>query len=154
MLEGGLIKLPDPKTLTDGWVEAPANIPDTIYDNIMEYLLKHNAGKAFRGGKSLLESGYVSNIMTHSISVNLRYCIVRGLCVAEQKLSKDPYNVWVCLHKDNADVITGDCSCTAGYVVICLVDVSLHRAKQGLGTFCSTCGYYVSKPGDMLWNLS
>ena len=65
-------------------------------------------------GNSLLDSGHLSNIMVHVISPNIRYCIVRGLCLPEQKLSKDVYNVWVCLHKDSVAVATGDCSCTTG----------------------------------------
>ena len=47
-------------------------------------------------------------------SPNLRYCFVRGLCHPEQKLSKPPYNVWVCLHKDSGTIVNGHCSCTAG----------------------------------------
>ncbi|XP_057297429.1 uncharacterized protein LOC130629386 [Hydractinia symbiolongicarpus] len=119
LLENGLMRLPDPTTLKNDWVEAPINLPDTLNNNVTEYLEKNNAGKAFKGGNSLLQSGHVSNVMTHMISPNIRYCFVRGSCLPEQKLSKDPYSVWVCLHKDFGDVITGDCSCTAGVSGVC-----------------------------------
>ena len=42
-LEGGLLNLPDPKHLTDCWVVAPANIPDTTHDDVMDYLRVQNA---------------------------------------------------------------------------------------------------------------
>ena len=87
--------------------------------NVIEYLTKYDAGKAFKGGKSLCQSGHVSNVMTHLISPNIRFCFVRGLCLPEQKLSKEPYNVWLCLHKDSGEVTTGGCSCTAGVSGIC-----------------------------------
>ena len=116
VLENGMVNLPNPSSLKDEWVLAPLNIPDTTHEIVMHYLVTNDAGKAYRGGKSLLESGHVSNVMTHLISPNIRYCFVRGLCLPEQKLSNNPYDVWICIQKDTGDIITGDCSCTAGYV--------------------------------------
>ena len=52
------------------------------------------------------------------ISPNIRYFIVRCLCHPEQKLSKPPYDVWVCIHKDVGQVMTADCGCTAGYDIL------------------------------------
>ena len=60
----------------------------------------------FEGGKSLLESGHLTNVMTHVISPTIRYCFVRGLCLPEQKLSNAPYDVWVVLHKDTGNIVT------------------------------------------------
>ena len=31
-LENGLVQLPDPLKLSDGWIQAPANFPDMTYD--------------------------------------------------------------------------------------------------------------------------
>ena len=114
-VEGGIIKLPDPLKLTNGWIPAPQNLPNTLFDQIKDHLDAENAGKAYKGGQSLLESGHLSNIMSHAISSNIRYCFVRALCLPEQKLNKSAY-VWVVLHKDTGNIITGDCSCPAGYV--------------------------------------
>lgn len=115
-VEGGMIQLPDPLKLINGWVPAPENLPNTLFEQIKEYLDVENAGKAYKGGQSLLDSGHLSNIMSHAISVNIRYCFVRALCLPEQKLTKAAYNVWIVLHKDSGNVVTGDCSCPAGYV--------------------------------------
>ena len=115
-VEGGIIKLPNPLKLTNGWIPAPQNLPNTLFDQIKDHLDAENAGKAYKGGQSLLESGDLTNIMSHAISSNIRYCFVRGLCLPEQKLNKSAYNVWIVLHKDTGNIITGDCSCPAGYV--------------------------------------
>jgi len=120
ILDDGMLTLPSPKTLFDDWIEAPSHLPDTLYDNVNDYLLKSDAGKAFKGGKSLLLSGHLINVMVHMITPNVRYCYIRGLCHPEQRLSKPPYNVWVCLHKDSGEVVTGECSCVAGCVIILL----------------------------------
>ena len=51
-LEDGLVSLPDPSKLVEGWVAAPTNLPNTTYDEVMEYLNENDAGKAYKGGKS------------------------------------------------------------------------------------------------------
>ena len=66
-LENGLIQLPNPVKLEDGWVLAPANLPDTIYERIILYLQSNDAGKAYKGGKRLLDSGHLTNTMVHSV---------------------------------------------------------------------------------------
>ena len=119
ILENYMLTLPSPLKLIDGWVKAPENLPNTTYDNVNNYLVDNDAGKAFKGGKSLLESGHLDNVMTHAISPNLRYCFVRGLCLPEQKVSNDQYNVWVCIHKDTAEIICAECSCVAGVSGVC-----------------------------------
>ena len=115
-VEGGLMQLPNPLKLIHGWAAAPSNLPDTLFEQINNYLDTENAGKAYKGGQSLLESGHLSNVMTHVISPNIRYCFVRGLCLPEQKLSNAAYDVWVVLHKDTGNIVTGNCSCPAGLV--------------------------------------
>ena len=90
-----------------------------IYEHVTAYLANHDAGKAYKGGKSLLVSGHISNVMTHSISANIRYCFVRGMCCPEQKLSKNDYDVWLCLHKDTGEIMTADCKCAAGASGVC-----------------------------------
>lgn len=46
--------------------------------NQVGYLFKVNTGKAFKGGKSLLQSGHLFNVMVHMTSPNVRYCFVRA----------------------------------------------------------------------------
>ncbi|XP_057308114.1 uncharacterized protein LOC130646000 [Hydractinia symbiolongicarpus] len=53
-LEGGLVKLPIPWTLIDGWMKALSYLPNTTQDDI-----KNN------------------NVMSHNIGNNVRYCFVR-----------------------------------------------------------------------------
>ena len=113
-LENGLVKLPNPLKITDGWLPAPVNFPDMTYDMLIDYFKKNDAGKAYNNGKSLMESGHVTNVMSNMLSPNLRYCFIRCQCFPEQKLSNSPYDVWVCIHKDTGEVICSNCSCTAG----------------------------------------
>lgn len=136
-LEGGLVKLPNPCTLVDGWLKAPSYLPNTTQGDVEEYLKNNNAGKAFRSGQSLLASKHLDNIMSHNISNNIRFCFVHGVCLPEQKLSNEYYNVRVCLHKDTAKVVCADCSCVAGCVKIYLMTL-----------FCITfnCLYHTYTP--------
>ena len=98
LLENGLVTLPDLVTLLDGWYIAPENLPSTVHNDAIDYLDKNDARKAYKSGKSLLDSEHLSNAMTHDISNNIRYTFVRGYCFPEQQTSNKPY-VWVCLHK-------------------------------------------------------
>ena len=110
----GKISLLDPYSLVDGWCNAPSHLPDTLYNDVKDYLMKHDAGTAFKSGKSLLESGYLSGIKTHNIGINIRYCFVRGNCCLEQRISNANCDVWVCLHKDSGEIINAGCTCVAG----------------------------------------
>ena len=116
ILENRLVSLPDSSKLIDGWFGAPYNLPNIIYEQVNTYLKDTYAEKAWRekGGKSLLLSGHIKNVMTHSISLNIRYCFVKGLCHPEQKLGQNPYTVWICLHKDSGAAVNGECTCVAG----------------------------------------
>ena len=58
VLENGLATLPDPSKLIDEWFAVPYNLPNTIYEQVNTYLKDTDAGKAFKGGKSLLLSGH------------------------------------------------------------------------------------------------
>ena len=51
VLENGLVSLPDPSKLTDGWFAVQYNLPSTIYEQVNTYLKDTDAGKAFKGGK-------------------------------------------------------------------------------------------------------
>ncbi len=59
VLENGMVNLPDPRLLVEGWVCAPLNLPDTTYENVNAYLTAHDAGKAYKGGECLLKSNNV-----------------------------------------------------------------------------------------------
>ena len=89
VLENVLVSLPDPSKLIDMWFAAPYNLPNTIYEQINTYLKDTDTGKVFKGGKSLLLSGHIKNVMNHSISSNIRYCFIKGLCHPEQKLGQN-----------------------------------------------------------------
>ena len=58
VLENGLATLPDPSKLIDEWFAVPYNLPNTIYEQVNTYLKDTDAGKTFKGGKSLLLSGH------------------------------------------------------------------------------------------------
>ena len=45
-LENGMVLLPDPRLLVEGWVCAPLNLPDTTYEHVIAYLANHDAGKS------------------------------------------------------------------------------------------------------------
>ena len=57
VLENGQVRLPDPSKLIDECFAAPFYLPNIIYEQINAYLKDTDAGKAFKGEKSLLLSG-------------------------------------------------------------------------------------------------
>ena len=52
VLENGMVHLPNPQNILDDWIVAPANLPDTTFSAVEEYLMNSDAGKAFRGEKA------------------------------------------------------------------------------------------------------
>ena len=113
-LEDGKLVIRHLKMLSNDWVEGSCYFPDTAEDQVRRYLNSKHAGKAFKGGKSLLESGHLSNVRHHFISSDVRYGFVIANCLPEQRISNAPYDVWVCLCKDTGAVMSVECSCTAG----------------------------------------
>ena len=109
VLENGLVDLPDPSKLIDGWFATPYSLPNTIYEHVHTYLKDTDAGKAFKGGKNLLLSGHIKDVVTHSISSNIRCCIVKDLCHPEQKLRQNRYSS-ICIYKDSEAVLNGECT--------------------------------------------
>lgn len=112
-LEDGVIKLPPPRCLKVGWQTGSTNFPDTIEDDVENYL-KDKAPKALLKGSSLEFSKHVTGVSYHTISPNLQYCFVRGQVIPQEKTNNNPYDVWVCLKKSDGAVVTGECSCVAG----------------------------------------
>ena len=95
VLENRLASLPDPSKLIDEWFAAPYNLPNTIYEQVNTYLKEIDVRKTFNARKSFLVSGHIKNVMTHSISSSIRYCLVKDLCHPEQKLWQNPYTGFV-----------------------------------------------------------
>ena len=113
-LEGGQLVIKHPKMLSSDWLEGSCYFRDTTEDQVRRYLNSKHAGKAFKGVKSLLESGHLSNVQYHFISSDVRCGFVTANCLPEQRISNAPYDVWVCLHKDAGTVMSGECSCATG----------------------------------------
>ena len=112
MVENGLIKLPPPDELKQGWQLGSANFPDTT-ENEVDTNLK-DAPKAILKGKSLESSGHVFDVECHTISPNLKYCFVQGKCVPQERTHNKPNELWICLHKESGEVVTAECNCIAG----------------------------------------
>ena len=112
LVENGLIKLPPPDELKQGWQSGSGNFPDTTEKEVDTYL--KDAPKAILKGKSLESSGHVFDVECHTISPNLKYCFVRGKCVPQERTHNKPYELWICLHKESGEVVTAECNCAAG----------------------------------------
>ena len=56
-LENGMVMLPNPVTLKEDWIEATFNLPDTLFENVKNYLDINKAGKAFKRRKKLTRIG-------------------------------------------------------------------------------------------------
>ena len=96
---------PDPNTLTTGWFTGPCYFPNVTFEKIGQYLENKNAGKAYRGGRSLFDSGHVKEVRFHFISEHV---------APEQRTNNPVYDVWVMVNKLSGDIHAADCSCVAG----------------------------------------
>ena len=119
ILENGLVTLPDPVTLQDGWYSAPESLLNTVSDNLFLIMLltiqvKIMLEKHAEVERVNLNSEHLSNVMTHSISNNIRYTFFRGYCFPEQRTSNKSYDVRVCLHNYTGSILEGACRCVAG----------------------------------------
>ena len=61
-LEDGRVVIRHSKMLSSAWVEGSCYFPDTTGDQVRRYLNSKHDGKVFKGGKSLFESGHLSNV--------------------------------------------------------------------------------------------
>ena len=125
----GKIGTPDPYSLVDGWFNALCHLPDTLYNDVQNCLMKHDAGKAFKSGKILFKSRHLSGIKTHNSDINVRYSFVRDCCRPEQRISNANYDVWVCLHKDSGEITNAGCTRAAGYYHLKLYLAIIHFIK-------------------------
>ena len=83
------LSLPDPKTLTVGWIVGSSYFPNVTYEKIKTYLEGEGAAKAFRGGRSLFDSGHIKEIRYHLVSEYVSLCYVMCSCIPEQR-TDDP----------------------------------------------------------------
>ena len=72
ILENGMVTLKSPSTLIDDWIAAPSHLLETLFHQVNTYLIANDAVKAFKGGRSLLQSGHLNNVMVHMVSPNVR----------------------------------------------------------------------------------
>ncbi|XP_014664454.1 PREDICTED: uncharacterized protein LOC106806842 [Priapulus caudatus] len=128
VLDGGIIRLPRPETLTNGWEDGPSSLPDTSRDNLDSYIkagnrrigLEKTEGKRTLAlGKGLFMSGHVRALQYHGISANLSYCFVRGKVIPQQKTTEPAYHTWVVIQKESGQVYTAECSCIIGIQATC-----------------------------------
>ena len=105
---------PDPKTLQAGWFTGSTYFPNIKFEKITVYLENQNAGKAFRGGRSLFDSGHVKEVRCHFISEHVNLCYVMCSCIPEQRTNNPVYDVWVMVNKMTGDIQAADCNCVAG----------------------------------------
>ncbi|XP_033096577.1 uncharacterized protein LOC117100855 isoform X2 [Anneissia japonica] len=132
VLDGGIIRLPRPETLVNGWEDGPSSLPETSRDHLDSYI---KAG--------LFMSGHVRALQYHGISMNISYCFVRGKVVKQQKTTESPYNTWIVLHKETGQVCTAECSCIVGIQATCkhvagLLFAVVEAVEKGRNMTCTS----------------
>ena len=118
-IEGGLIQLPDPKTLLVGWKKSFQGMPEVQEAHVRHYMTKGGGIKGLKTGTGLVESGHIKEIRVNNISPNINYCFIMAECTPQEKLLDEPYTVWVCVHKQSGKIITAECQCPAGMSEVC-----------------------------------
>ncbi|XP_038075987.1 uncharacterized protein LOC119743813 [Patiria miniata] len=152
ILDGGMVRLPRPETLTEGWEDGPASLPETCRDHLDSYikagnrrigLIKTEGRRTLALGKSLYMSRHVRALQYHGISVNLCYCFVRGKVIPQVKTSEQTYFTWVVLHKETGQVCTAECTCCVGIQATCkhiagLLFAVVESVEEGRNASCTS----------------
>ena len=80
---------------------------------------KSVAEKGFKEGKNLQLANHVRSVEYNNISDCIKYCFIRGEVVPQTRISESPYKVWICMHTEVCEILTGKCGCVAGYSESC-----------------------------------
>ena len=83
------ISLPFPEDLAN-WSSGSQYFPDTTMTDIETYLFENNDRKSMKEGKSLYESGHVSDVEYNNISECVKFCYVRGKVVPQTRIGENP----------------------------------------------------------------
>ena len=62
-------------------------------------------------------SGWVRTVLYHDIGND--NCNLTAKVTPSQRVSEKPHEAWVALNKTTCAVVTGHCTCMAGYVNVC-----------------------------------
>ncbi|XP_064645911.1 uncharacterized protein LOC135499174 [Lineus longissimus] len=123
-------EIPDPLKLNDGWLSESQALrlwPPVFYSDICNYLMQNHLGEKdltkrilneYKEGKAwrYFKKQWVKEVFFHQISADSPVCFLKNCCTPSERLSEPPYNVWVLIKKSCGEVISGYCTCPAGYV--------------------------------------
>ena len=109
---------PDPGELKSGWTDDYNGIPSFTVSDIYNYMVfKMNASMQIRS-KIYYEDRHVHSVLFHSISNDATHCFVKCKVIpsaASTSMKANPdHQVWLCLAKMTGQVLSANCSCTAG----------------------------------------
>ena len=136
------VVLPDPLSdLNNDWVGEGKGMslwPPCMYCDLAEYLVDNSErdlrtrlltdykeGKAF----SYFDSKWLKEVFYHNISSDSAYCFLKAECTPSMNIHHHPHQAWVCIKKNTGKIISGYCTCFAGYVHIYLLHNSLFFNK-------------------------
>ena len=112
--------LPDPYSIgEDLWMDDMSQWPDLVYSDVYSNLIETKGPytkEKLKAHKSLDAFNYFCSrhIRTVYCYGHANYTILRALVDPSQKTPDQAQKAWVILQKDNAEVITGHCTCKAG----------------------------------------
>ena len=153
------VAIPDPCKLESGWLsEENGRIfwPMVMYPDIFNYLMfypselgstdlnDYKECKAY----SYYRSGWLQELLYHSIDNQNPYCIIKSSCRKSEKINDAFHQLWVIIEKRTAKILRGHCSCMAGMGQMCNhVAAALFRmeATVRLGLTNPSC---TSKPNE------
>jgi len=118
-------KVPDPFSLAeDKWVDDVRRWPQVEFGDIYTYLIETKGEytkESLKAYKSLeafnfFHSGYVRTVFYYECSHSSKVAVLKAEINPSQRSQDKPHSAWVTLLKENGSVVTGHCTCMAGYV--------------------------------------
>ena len=119
------IIIPDPYTLTEGWVDEKYGMkfwPMVLYPDIFNYLMffpselgskdlnDYKNSKAY----SYYKSGWLGQLWYHCIDGSGKFCVLKTDCTKSQSIRDTNHKLWIVIEKKSAHIRSCHCTCMAG----------------------------------------
>ena len=124
------IIIPDPYTLTEGWVDEKYGMkfwPMVLYPDIFNYLMffpselgskdlnDYKNSKAY----SYYKSGWLGQLWYHCIDGSGKFCVLKTDCRKSQSIRDTNHKLWIVIEKKSAHIRSCHCTCMAGMSETC-----------------------------------
>ena len=122
----------DPYSLfEEEWIDDITKWPSIEFSDVYNYLINSTGcytKDSLKAYKSLeaynyFVSGHVQTVNFHESSEQSKHAILMVKVNRSQKSAANPHETWVITCKEDGQVMSGHCTCTYGWVSVCIANL-------------------------------